>query len=128
MADRIAVFNHGQLIQVATPDEIYHRPNSRFVADFVGSSNLLPPAWVQARRGQAVWASLRPEAIRLVETGGSPARVTGASFLGAGTRVQVLMDDLPLQVLLPGNVAVPAPDSIVRIDWPAEQLHLMTAD
>ena len=43
MADRVAVFNDGRIAQVGTPQEIYERPRTRFVADFVGSSNVLPP-------------------------------------------------------------------------------------
>ena len=41
MADRVAVFNDGRVQQIGTPEEIYKRPHSRFVADFVGSSNVL---------------------------------------------------------------------------------------
>ncbi len=48
MADRIAVFNDGKIMQVGTPEEIYQRPKTRFVADFVGSSNVLPPDFVAA--------------------------------------------------------------------------------
>ena len=36
MADRVAVFNQGKIMPVGSPDDIYQRPNSRFVADFVG--------------------------------------------------------------------------------------------
>lgn len=39
MADQIAVMNHGQFEQVGSPDEIYSRPTSRFVAEFIGDSN-----------------------------------------------------------------------------------------
>src|SRR5215203_1734449 len=42
VADRIAVLRAGRLAQVGTPGELYHRPNSGFVADFIGSTNLLP--------------------------------------------------------------------------------------
>src|SRR4051812_32901314 len=42
VADRIAVLRAGRLAQVGTPSELYHRPNSGFVADFIGSTNLLP--------------------------------------------------------------------------------------
>ena len=42
MADRVAVFNDGRLLQMATPTEIYDRPTSRFVAGFVGAANLVP--------------------------------------------------------------------------------------
>ena len=42
MADRIVVMNHGVIEQIGTPEDIYHRPASRFVADFVGKMNFLP--------------------------------------------------------------------------------------
>ena len=67
MADRVAVFNDGRIMQVGSPEEIYQRPNSRFVADFVGSSNVLPPDFVARYGGQRRWASLRPEAVRIVD-------------------------------------------------------------
>jgi ABC-type Fe3+/spermidine/putrescine transport system ATPase subunit len=41
LSDRIAVFNDGEIIQVGTPDELYHQPANRFVADFIGATNLL---------------------------------------------------------------------------------------
>jgi putative spermidine/putrescine transport system ATP-binding protein len=90
MADRVAVFNDGRIQQVGTPSEIYERPRTRFVADFVGSSNVLPPEVARAFGGTG-WASLRPEAVRLVPAGA--AAVTGTvravRYLGAGTRVAV---------------------------------------
>src|SRR3712207_173997 len=41
MADRIGVMNHGRLVQVATPGEIYEQPKTRFIAEFVGDVNIL---------------------------------------------------------------------------------------
>jgi spermidine/putrescine transport system ATP-binding protein len=41
MSDRVAVFNEGRIVQLGTPEEIYERPNARFVANFVGHTNLL---------------------------------------------------------------------------------------
>ena len=41
MADRIAVMDHGKALQVGTPEEVYERPTSRFVADFIGETNLV---------------------------------------------------------------------------------------
>ncbi len=51
MADRVAIFNEGKIVQVGTPEDIYERPQTRFVADFVGSSNVLPPAFAKAAGG-----------------------------------------------------------------------------
>ena len=41
MSDRIAVMNHGRVEQLGTPDDLYERPRTRFVADFIGTTNLL---------------------------------------------------------------------------------------
>jgi len=42
LSSRIAIFNHGEVLQVGTPQEVYERPASRFVAEFLGEINLLP--------------------------------------------------------------------------------------
>jgi putative spermidine/putrescine transport system ATP-binding protein len=79
MADRIAVMNRGAIEQVATPSEIYDRPATLFVNQFVGTTNLIPGElaahWVAgAARGLTV--SVRPEQLRL-------AREAGAQRLAA---------------------------------------------
>jgi spermidine/putrescine transport system ATP-binding protein len=89
MSDRIAVMNAGRVLQVGTPMEIYERPASRFVADFIGESNFLRgtvqaassaaatvviadrfpvevPADRQLTVGQEVTVAVRPEKVRLV--------------------------------------------------------------
>ena len=50
MADRLAVFNEGRIVQIGAPAEVYERPRTRFVADFVGSANVLPPDFAGAVR------------------------------------------------------------------------------
>jgi putative spermidine/putrescine transport system ATP-binding protein len=86
MSDRIAVMNHGKVEQVGAPTEIYERPRTRFVADFIGEINILE----EAGRARA----LRPEKIRLVSGG---ARVSGtvetANFLGGSTLLRVRAAD-----------------------------------
>ena len=87
MSDRIAVMNKGRVEQVGAPTEIYERPRTRFVADFIGEINILEEA------GQA--RALRPEKIRLVAT--ADARVTGtvetANFLGGSTLYRIRAAD-----------------------------------
>jgi putrescine transport system ATP-binding protein len=85
VADRIAVMDRGRLIQVAPPAEIYERPNSRWVADFIGSVNLFEgrvgndegtiegtalgrlraAGKINAEPGATVWLAVRPEKVRL---------------------------------------------------------------
>jgi len=58
VASRIAVMDHGKLVQVATPDAIYEAPNSVYVADFIGEVNILPTAvrTIEEGRCALVWA------------------------------------------------------------------------
>jgi putrescine transport system ATP-binding protein len=86
VADRIAVMDRGRLIQVAPPAEIYEWPNSRWVADFIGSVNLFEgrvgndegtiegtalgrlraAEKINAEPGATVWVAVRPEKVRLI--------------------------------------------------------------
>ncbi len=125
MADRVAVFNNGKIMQVGSPEEIYRAPRSRFVADFVGSSNVLPPEIVARFAGKSAWASLRPEAIRIAENGGEKVTVTGHSYLGAATRLAVEMNGQRLAVLLPSGNSVPQRGESIAIEWNPADLHLM---
>jgi putative spermidine/putrescine transport system ATP-binding protein len=139
MADRVAVFNEGRIAQVGSPSDIYDRPATRFVADFVGSSNVLPPEMTAAVGGPARWASLRPEAVRIVTDGARlTGTVTGARYLGAGTRVTVKAGALPrtpgylgsleadeIAVIVPTGASVPKTGADVGLTWDASALHLM---
>jgi putative spermidine/putrescine transport system ATP-binding protein len=84
MSDRLAVFDKGKVLQVGTPQEVYTRPNSRFVADFVGSSNIVPADIAVRLGGPASSVSLRPENIQLrADNGQLAARDMRATILSA---------------------------------------------
>jgi len=125
MADRVALFNDGRVVQVGTPQEIYRQPDSRFVADFVGSSNVLPPDFVVSVGGQSQWASLRPESIYLTQAGGHAAIVVAISFLGGSTRLSVEVGSLRINLMLASMATIPALGEQVFIDWKPEDMHLM---
>ena len=125
MADRIAVFNEGRIIQVGAPEDIYFRPDVPFVADFVGSSNVLPEALVARLTGEHRPAAIRPERVRLAEDGALTARVTGLSFLGLTTRVTLDADGTRLTALLPQDAPRPVEGETVGLSWAAGDLHLM---
>jgi len=123
MADRVAVFNDGGIVQEGTPHDIYRRPKTRFVADFVGSSNVIAPEFMASLGGEKRWASLRPEAIRLGD--GAEAEVENASFLGAATRLTVDIRGTRLHVMLPAGADVPDVGSSVRLSWQPGDVHYM---
>lgn len=124
MADRVAVFNNGGIVQEGTPQDIYQRPKTRFVADFVGSSNVIAPDVMQSFGGETRWASLRPEAIRLGDDG-LTAKVENAGFLGAATRLSVNALGTRLHVMLPAGLDIPRVGSNVRLNWQPGDIHYM---
>ena len=127
MADRIAVFDHGKVKQVGTPEQIYKTPNSRFVADFVGSSNVLPPDFVERHVGEKRWASLRPESVRLVAEGPDAiaATVISSAYLGGTTRLGLDVEGHRINAVLPAGEPCPADGKPVHISFARDDLHLM---
>jgi len=87
MSDQIALLHRGRLEQIGTPEDIYLRPKSRFVAGFLGGVNWLGGIGV------------RPESLRVTNPGrtnGNPARpatVTSSMFLGNCLHVEMALDD-----------------------------------
>jgi putative spermidine/putrescine transport system ATP-binding protein len=97
MSDRLAVFNHGRIVQIGTPAEIYENPTTEFVAGFVGTSNLIRGATAQAITGTPGMFSIRPEKIHLREPGAPVAAheyaadgcIRDVVYLGMHTRYLV---------------------------------------
>ncbi|MFD4878722.1 ABC transporter ATP-binding protein [Streptomyces sp. NPDC058420] len=135
IADRVAVMRAGRLEQCAAPAELYGRPATPFVAEFVGTMSRLPgrltdgtvevlgqrlPVDGEAPAGPDVDVLVRPEAIdvRADETGG--ARVVGTAFLGAVVRVTVrLGDDTEVKADLPTHEATTLGAGVaVRVSLP----------
>jgi putative spermidine/putrescine transport system ATP-binding protein len=135
MADRVAVFSQGKIAQVGSATEIYARPATRFVADFVGSSNILAPDLARTFGVAGAWASLRPEALRIIPAEGAriTGRMTGARYLGAGTRVTIAVneylgkEEAEIAVLVPAAGKVPGNGAVVGLDWDADAVHPMEA-
>lgn len=126
MADRVAVFNDGKIVQVGAPEDIYYRPEVPFVAEFVGSSNLFPPAVTAQIAGEEHFATVRPEAVRVAATGpGSSAQVTMTSFLGTSSRIVMNMSGTRVTALVPKGAYVPEVGQSVHLSWDAEDLHIM---
>lgn len=113
MAERIVVMNHGVIEQVGTPETIYRRPKTTFVAEFVGRISFLPGIVRAADRveidgksftcavgdgfrvGEAVLAGLRPESVRVRGVTGKEAnalkvRIDDLEFLGSFCRAELI--------------------------------------
>ena len=134
MSDRLAVFNDGRIVQVGTPEEVYDRPRNRFVAGFVGASNVLEPAVAEALCGRRGLYSLRPERIALVgpgEAAGAEAvavegRIDSLQFHGATRRLTVAVPGATLVVMLTAVLArPPRVGEVVRLAWPRAALQAM---
>ena len=111
MADRIVCMNQGRIEQVGSPQDLYLRPRTRFVANFMGHSNLLSLAQVQALWpqliSQAPQAStsaasddialcVRPERLQLTADASAGARVGNITFLGSVQRIALHWQGLDL--------------------------------
>ena len=111
MADRVAVFNDGKIVQVGEPADVYERPRSRFVADFVGSSNVLSPAFASGHGGAAKWTSLRPEKVCVFPLGAkvgegqshADGEIKLISYQGAVTRFSVASGDMRITAEVPAT-------------------------
>lgn len=129
MADRVAVFNEGRIAQLGTPEDIYHRPVSEFVAMFVGSSNVLRKEELARFGVEGDIASLRPEAIHLDPKSPNRAIVIGKSFLGSSVRLGLEFERTRLTALVAHDRGsdVHIGDE-VGISWDRDALHLMRDD
>jgi putative spermidine/putrescine transport system ATP-binding protein len=128
MSDRIAVFNAGRIEQVGTPSEVYEKPETEFVAGFVGTSNLLSGRGAETVIGKPGVYSIRPEKIRVDGDLSSPAdagetsatgTVTDVVYAGATVRYAVALDAGGQLSVVRQNVgSLPEfADGRVRLSW-----------
>ncbi|NMG63577.1 ATP-binding cassette domain-containing protein [Azoarcus indigens] len=100
LADRVVCMNRGRIEQSGTPQELYEQPRTRFVAEFMGHSNLLTPDWLQhaapsllagmpADLGPAGAACVRPERIALTPGAAGGGRIVEVAFMGNFKRVRL---------------------------------------
>ena len=109
MSDRIALMRGGRIEQIGPPRELYDRPRSRYVADFIGETNLIPA-------GDAAWLSVRPEAVRF-GADGRDGVVTAVIYAGAVVKTHVRLAD---GTDIVSNTPAALGDR-VRVSWPADQ-------
>jgi putative spermidine/putrescine transport system ATP-binding protein len=118
MSDRIAVFNRGRIEQIGTPEELYDRPATRFVASFIGNTNFIPGHFL-GRAGVTI--AVRPERIVLgpPREGAVAGTITDIIFLGMARRYVVrLADGTECTVLRQvSDPAFDTRDAAVALSW-----------
>jgi iron(III) transport system ATP-binding protein len=90
MADRIVVMNAGRIEQIGTPQDVYDRPNSRFVARFIGGSNVIDAEHVQGNQ---------------VRIAGHPVHVGEGEFAGPGREMGVCVKTHDIEIVPDGEEA-----------------------
>jgi putative spermidine/putrescine transport system ATP-binding protein len=153
MSDRIAVINKGKVIQVARPRELYDQPHTRFVADFIGESHMLP---VTVRDGRADLFGkplrmtrpllstapdqilvLRPEKLSFLKGTGSEdinqleGKVRQHIFQGDSVMSYVTIADgseVALRVAQTAETSLPEPGTAVRLGFAAADTIIVPAD
>lgn len=139
LSDRVAVMGGGEIVQIGTPEEIYHRPLSRFVAEFIGQANFLPaqkrsllsgnteklPALAAGRHWMVRPEHFTPRALNWIAPAGFVSlkvRISEAAFLGA-ERVTKASDAEGFSYLLktPGFEPMPgSPGEEILLSWETE--------
>jgi putative spermidine/putrescine transport system ATP-binding protein len=131
MSDRIAVFSNGRIEQIGTPADVYERPATRFVAGFVGTSNLLTGEASEAIVGRRGTFTIRPEKIHLAapeETVGddeiaAEGRIRNVLYVGPDTRYVVALAQGAELVVTEQNLATSSMEALaaqgreVRLIW-----------
>ncbi len=155
LSSRVAIFNHGELLQVGTPQEVYERPGNRFVAEFLGEINMLPlrdvrPAGDGVRgvcedreialrnagggaRTDALLA-IRPEHMSIArepgpQENGIAATATSSTYLGSATRLELTTrGGAKVTVSVPTETARQAlGQDGVWLTWPQDRGFLLPA-
>ncbi|MEA2779892.1 MAG: putative spermidine/putrescine transport system ATP-binding protein [Rhodospirillaceae bacterium] len=155
LSSRVAIFNHGELLQIGRPQDVYDRPANRFVAEFLGEINLLPLSAVRAEGAAATGSfedcrlsvqadghglretamlAVRPEHLSVALTPSADrgncitAKVESATYLGLATRLKLrTRSGAALTLSLPPQAAAPVlgADGQVFVSWPKDQGFLL---
>jgi sn-glycerol 3-phosphate transport system ATP-binding protein len=146
LAQRMIVMNAGRMEQIGTPEAVYQRPATTFVAGFIGSPpmNLLRGQAdgsrftlagqalalpVSAPRGGELILGLRPEHAALARNGaaGWPLKVEMIEMLGAERLVHGRVGDAPFTVRIDGTLHPPQPGDLVHVRMNGDHLHWFDA-
>lgn len=143
LADRVVVMDQGQVAQIGTPQEIYRRPTSVFVAQFLGLGNILAGkihngklqtkigefeiGGFETRKDGSVSVMVRPDAMRLegVESHQVNGIICGQVFRGSLCRVQIEIQGALLTFEFPSATPLPKTGETIRLGFDPEEAFLI---
>lgn len=156
LSDTVVVMDHGRIVQQGSPSEVYQRPTSGYVADFIGEANLLPGYVSEMRateaivgtdvgslegclaqgfspaKGDEVLVSIRPQHVRV--GGGSEGghltvsgTLTDSAYLGSVTRLSIQVGGRVIRADVTGIQKAQVGDEVV-LGWRAEHARVLPAD
>ncbi len=154
LGDRIVVMNEGHIMQIGTPEEVFNRPANRFVAGFIGTPQMNFLDAVLERRGGRMTAvtvgeeialpaafdrpqlegahavlGIRPEHIRLADSGGIPATVEVRELMGSTVELHLKVGGERIEATVPASDAAGLNGAaehaaVLRIAFDTDKLHL----
>lgn len=132
MSDRVAVVNHGKIEQIDTPEGLYERPRTAFIANFVGASNVLAGSLARPLAGPAGAnraISVRPERIRFGRGGDDDVtlsgRITSRQYHGATSRYELDIDGQAVGVVTSSSGDRFEPGQDVDVCFPRSAAHAL---
>jgi len=140
LGERLIVMNAGRIEQIGTPEDVYGRPATTFVASFIGSPpmNLLPgqadgsrfsvggltfPLPQAAPRAGALTLGARPEHAEVLPAGGWPLKVEMLEMLGAERLIYGRLGDAAFTLRIDATLVPPRPGDTINLHLPPQHLH-----
>ena len=130
MSDRVAVFNKGKIEQVDSPKNLYCQPKTSFVADFVGTSNVINNELAQQITGNNQAFSIRPEHIEIYSKQTDVLKISGkvvdVQYQGATSKIALSVANQHISAVLSNSLinaeALPKIDQPLTLCWPQSRM------
>jgi iron(III) transport system ATP-binding protein len=146
LGDKVCVMNHGEILQIARPNEVYARPVNLFVAQFVGEMNFVKAEVIDAgevgcslgklllsipngvTKGANITLAIRPEHVKVLPMSNNaanriPGKITSKNYLGDSALLEVEVNGTTLLAKLDGDTELSMGDP-AAVEFPAHRWHV----
>ena len=146
LGDKVCVMNHGEILQIARPNEVYARPVNLFVAQFVGEMNFVKAEVIDSgevgcslgklpisipngvSKGSSITLAIRPEHVKVLPMSNNaanriPGKITSKNYLGDSALLEVEVNGTTLLAKLDGDTEL-SMDDPAAVEFPAHRWHV----